>query len=145
MDPLLKISHRPATRVSPQETICATVKAMVQNRTGAAAVMNADGTLAGIFTERDLMTRVVAQHRDPETTVVGDAMTTEPVTITPDTSLEQALEIMVANHFRHLPIMDGDEVVGIATVRRVLKHKLDEGKEELESVVSFFTADGIGG
>ena len=145
MDPLLKISHRPATRVAPDETICATVQAMVRNRTGAAAVMNSDGTLAGIFTERDLMTRVVAMHRDPETTVVGDAMTTEPVTITPDTSLEQALEIMVSNHFRHLPIMDGDEVVGIATVRRVLKHKLDEGKEELESVVSFFTADGIGG
>ena len=145
MEPLLKISHRPATRVSPEDTICTTVKAMVNNRTGAAAVMNADGTLAGIFTERDLMTRVVARHRDPETTVVGDAMTTEPVTISPDTTLEQALEIMVSNHFRHLPIMDGDEVVGIATVRRVLKHKLDEGKEELESVVSFFTADGIGG
>jgi CBS domain-containing protein len=145
MEPLLKISHRPATRVSPGDTICTTVKAMVHNRTGAAAVMNDDGTLAGIFTERDLMTRVVARHRDPETTVVGDAMTTEPVTITPDTTLEQALEIMVSNHFRHLPIMDGDEVVGIATVRRVLKHKLDEGKEELESVVSFFTADGIGG
>ena len=67
MDPLLKISHRPATCVPPEETICATVQAMVRNRVGAAAVMNPDGTLAGIFTERDLMTRVVAQHRDPET------------------------------------------------------------------------------
>ena len=145
MDPLLKISHQPATCVAPEETICGAVKAMVRDRTGAAAVMNPDGTLAGIFTERDLMTRVVAQHRDPETTAVGDAMTTEPVTITPETSLEEALEIMVTNHFRHLPIMDGDEVVGVATVRRVLKHKLDEEKEALESVVSFFTADGIGG
>ena len=145
MEPLLKISHQPATCVAPEETICGAVKAMVRDRTGAAAVMNPDGTLAGIFTERDLMTRVVAQHRDPETTAVGDAMTTEPVTITPDTSLEEALEIMVTNHFRHLPIMDGDEVVGVATVRRVLKHKLDEEKEALESVVSFFTADGIGG
>ena len=70
--------------------------------------MNPDGTLAGIFTERDLMTRVVAQHRDPETTQVGDAMTADPVTISPDTTLEQALEVMVANHFRHLPIMDGE-------------------------------------
>ncbi|MYB32692.1 MAG: CBS domain-containing protein [Acidobacteria bacterium] len=145
MDPLLKISHRPATRVSPEETICATVKAMVRDRTGAAAVMNSDGTLAGIFTERDLMTRVVAQHRDPETTAVGDAMTVEPVTISPETTMEQALEIMVTNHFRHLPIIDGTEVLGMATVRRVLKYKLDEEKEELESVVSFFTADGIGG
>ena len=145
MEPLLKISHCPATCVPPDETICATVKAMVKARVGAAAVMNPDGSLAGIFTERDLMTRVVAQHRDPETTAVGDAMTTEPVTITPDTSLEQALEVMVSNHFRHLPVMDGDAVVGMVTVRRVLKYKLDEEKEALESVVSFFTADGIGG
>ena len=65
MDPLLKISHRPATCVPPGETICTTVKAMVKDRVGAAAVLNPDGSLAGIFTERDLMTRVVAQHRDP--------------------------------------------------------------------------------
>lgn len=145
MESLLKISHRPAICVPPEETICATVKAMVDNRVGAAAVMNPDGSLAGIFTERDLMTRVVAQHRDPETTHVGDAMTADPVTISPETTLEQALEVMVANHFRHLPILDGGEVLGMATVRKVLKYKLDEGKEELESVVSFFTADGIGG
>lgn len=145
MESLLKISHRPATCVPPEETVCATVKAMVENRVGAAAVMDPDGSLAGIFTERDLMTRVVAQHRDPETTRVGDAMTANPVTISPETTLEQALEVMVANHFRHLPILDAGEVLGMATVRKVLKHKLDEGKEELESVVSFFTADGIGG
>ena len=145
MDPLLKISHQPATCVAPEETVCGAVKAMVRDRTGAAAVMNPDGTLAGIFTERDLMTRVVAQHRDPETTAVGDAMTQEPVTIPQGTPLEKALETLVSNDFRHLPIMDGARVLGMATVRRVLKSKLDEEKEELESVVSFFTADGIGG
>ena len=107
MEPLLTISHRPATCVPPEETICSTVQPMVRNRVGAAAVINPDGTLAGIFTERDLMTRVVAKHRDPETTLVGDAMTTDPVTISPETTLAQALEIMVSRHFRHLPIMDG--------------------------------------
>ena len=145
MEPLLKISHCPATCVAPGDPVCDAVQAMVQGRVGAAAVLDAEKKLVGIFTERDLMTRVVAKHRDPETTTVADAMTTDPVTIGPETTLEKALEIMVANHFRHLPILDGDEVLGVATVRRVLKHKLDEGREELESVVSFFTADGIGG
>lgn len=145
MDPLLRIAHRPATRVPPDETICDAVRAMVRDRVGAAAVVNPDGTLAGIFTERDLMTRVVAKHRDPETTTVGEAMTENPVTITQQTSIEKALEIMVTNHFRHLPIMDGDQVLGMATVRRVLKYKLDEEAEELEAVVSYFTADGSGG
>ena len=145
MDPLLKISDRPATCVPPEETICDAVKLMVRDRVGAAAVVSPDGTLLGMFSERDLMTRVVALHRDPEVTTVGEAMTRNPVTVTQETPLEKALEIMVTNHFRHLPIMDGDKVLAMASVRNVLKHKLDEGKEELESVVSFFTADGIGG
>ena len=145
MDPLLKISHQPPTCVPPDETICGTVQAMVRDRTGAAAVTNPDGTLAGIFTERDLMTRVVAQHRDPETTRVGDAMTPDPLTIPQGTPLEKALEMMVSRHFRHLPIMDGGRVLGMASVRTVLEHKLDEEKEALDSMVSFFTADGIGG
>ncbi len=145
MDPLLKISHRPATCVPPEETICGAVEAMVAGRVGAAAVVRPDGTLAGMFTERDLMTRVVAQHRDPETTRVEEAMTTEPVTVSQTTPIEQALEIMVTNDFRHLPVMDGDRVLAMVSVRRVLQHKLEEEKEELEAVVSFFSADGIGG
>ena len=145
MESLLKISHRPATLVPPEETICSAVKAMVRDRVGAVAVVHPDGTLAGMFTERDLMTRVVAVHRDPETMTVGEAMTAAPVTVTQGTPLEKALEIMVSNHFRHLPVMDGERVLAMASVRQVLKYKLDEEKEELESVVSFFTADGIGG
>lgn len=144
-DSLLKISHRPATSVAPGETICDAVKVMVDAGVGAVAVLQPDGSLAGMFTERDLMTRVVARHKDPETTTVQEAMTKDPVTVPESTPLEQALEIMVTNDFRHLPIMDGDRVLGIASVRRVLKHKLDEEKEELEAVVSFFSADGIGG
>ena len=145
MDPLLKISHRPVTCVPPEETVCGAVEAMVRDRVGAAAVVHPDGTLAGMFSERDVMTRVVALHRDPETTTVGEAMTRDPVTVTQETPLEKALEIMVTHHFRHLPVMDGDKVLAMASVRSVLQYKLEEEKEELESVVSFFTADGIGG
>ncbi len=145
MEPLLKIAHRPATRIPPEETVCGAVEAMVRDRVGAAVVVHPDGTLAGMFSERDLMTRVVARHLDPETTTVGEAMTRNPVTITQETSIEKALEIMVTHHFRHLPIMDGDRVLAIASVRNVLQYKLDQEKEELEAVVRFFSADGIGG
>ena len=145
MDPPAQDRPPPGDPHSSEETVCAAVQAMVRDRVGAAAVVNPDGTLAGMFSERDLMTRVVARHRDPETTTVGEAMTRNPVTVTQGTPVEKALEIMVKNHFRHLPIMDGDQVLGMASVRNVLKYKLDEETEELESVVSFFTADGIGG
>ena len=121
MEPLLKISHgRPPA--FPGGNDLRDGAGDGADPRGGGRGHDPDGTLAGIFTERDLMTRVVAQHRDPETTRVGDAMTADPVTISPETTLEQALEVMVANHFRHLPIMDGEAVVGMATVRKVLKH-----------------------
>ncbi len=146
MEPLIvTVSHRPATCVAPDVTTDDASRAMVANKVGACAVAREDGVLLGMFSERDLMRRVVAEGLDPKTTKVGDVMTRDPVTVTQDTPLGKALEIMVEKDFRHLPIMEGSQVVGMATVRRVLKHRLDEKREELDSVVNFFTADGIGG
>ncbi len=145
MDPLLKISDRPPTTVSPSDTVCEAVQTIIDHGVGAAVVIGDDGGIVGIFTERDVMTRVVAKRRDPEAVRVEEVMTTRPATMTLGASLEDALEYMVGHDFRHLPIIEKGRPVAVASVRRVLKYKLDQGKEELESMVSFFTADGPGG
>ncbi len=146
MDTLIvKVSHRPATCVSPTMTTDEASRAMVKSGVRACAVALEDNILLGMFSELDLMRRVVAEGRDPKATAVEEVMTRDLMTVTQDTPLGDALEIMVANGFRHLPVMDGPRVVGMATLHRVLKYKLDQSREELESVVSFFTADGIGG
>ncbi len=145
MDPLLKISDRPPTAVSPSDTVREAVQAMIDHGVGATVVVKDDGSIAGIFTERDVMSRVVAKHRDPETVRVEQVMTRRPATVPLGTSLEDALERMVSRDFRHIPIVEESHPVAIASVRRVLKYKLDQGKEELESLVSYFDADGPGG
>lgn len=146
MDTLIvKVSHRPATCVSPKLTTDEASRIMARKHIRACAVTHEDGVLLGMFSELDLMRRVVAEGRDPKATTVEEVMSRDPVTVTQDTPLGEALEIMVSNGFRHLPVMDGARVVGMATLHQVLKYKLDQSREELESVVSFFTADGIGG
>ena len=145
MSRLLSISHQPATCFRREVTVRDAVATMVRDHVGAAAVVDEEGNLAGMFSERDLMRRVIDRGLDPVTATVGEAMTKNPVTVVAGTTLEEALEIMVSGGFRHLPILEGRRVIAMATVRRVLKYKLDEEEEELESVVSFFTADGIGG
>ncbi len=145
MSRLLNISHRPAACFAPETTVREAVSTMVRDHVGAAAVVGPGGTLLGMFSERDLMTRVIDRGLSPRTATVGEAMTRKPVTVAAGATLEEALEIMVTGGFRHLPILEDGRVIAMATVRRVLKHKLDEEREELESVVSFFTADGIGG
>ncbi len=145
MDTLIvKVSHR-ATCVPPQATTDEACRLMLKDRASACIVALDDGVPLGMFSERDVLRRVIAAGLDPKTTAVEEVMTPDPVTVTQETSLEEALEIMVTRDFRHLPIMDGRRVAGMTTVRRVLKYKLDQNREELESVVSFFTADGIGG
>lgn len=142
---LLKIASVPAAMVTEDANVYDAVKLMNGHRVGAVAVAR-DGVLAGIFTERDLMIRVVLDGKDPKTTAVSDVMTAECISAKKDMSMGEALQIMTEKHFRHLPVVDeGDKVLGLLSIRNLLHQRVDNLSEELDSVVAFFTADGSGG
>lgn len=142
---LLKIASVPPATVSPESTVIEAVRLMSERRVGAVAVTNGD-KLAGIFTERDLMIRVVLENKDPKTTPVGDVMTAKPVAALSDVAMGEALATMSEHHFRHLPVVDEENrVLGLLSIRDVLYNRVDKLSQELDSVVAFFTADGIGG
>lgn len=142
---LLKVASVPAATVSPETTVIEAVRLMNEQRVGAVAVTRND-TLAGIFTERDLMIRVVLQDKDPKTTKVADVMTERPISARQDMPMGEALKVMTEHHFRHLPVVDGtDKVLGLLSIRNLLHQRVDKLSQELDSVVAFFTADGIGG
>ncbi len=84
---------------------------------GAVLVTQPAGGLIGIFTERDLLRRVVAQGRDPNTTLVTEVMTPDPDTVTPGHLAVDALRMMREGQYRHLPVVDGERVVGILSQR----------------------------
>ena len=142
---LLKIASVPAAEVSPVTTVHDAVALMNQRRVGAVAV-TIENKLAGIFTERDLMIRVVLAGKDPKSTAVQAVMTAECISAKSDMTMGEALQIMSAKHFRHLPVVDDDlKVLGLLSIRDLLHQRVDNLSEELDSVVAFFTADGIGG
>jgi len=142
---LLRIASVPAATVSPETPVLEAVRLMSEERVGAVAVTR-EGKLAGIFTERDLMIRVVLQRRDPGATRVGDVMTGECVSAKKDMSMGEALQIMTERHFRHLPVVDEDDrVLGLLSIRNLLHNRVDKLSQELDSVVAFFTSDGAGG
>lgn len=93
-------------------------KSMVRGRFGSAVVMQGSW-IAGIFTERDVV-RAAAAGIDPTTTPVGEWMTKDPVTVGPDMDSEEAGQIMVTKGFRHLPVVEGDEVAGIVSLRDII-------------------------
>ncbi len=142
---LLNIASVPAATVSPTATVVDAVNLMHDQLVGAVAV-TLDYTLVGIFTERDLMIRVVLKDKDPKTTQVGDVMTANCTSAKKDMSMGEALQIMTEKHFRHLPVIDNDnQVLGLLSIRNLLQQRVDKLSQELDSVVAFFTADGIGG
>src|SRR5574341_974870 len=142
---LLKVADVPATTVGKDATVMEAVNAMVHNRVGAVAVVEQD-YLKGIFTERDIMIRVVQAKRYPETTLVSEVMTTAVVTISSEISAMEALSIMVEKHIRHLPVTDANgRILGMLSIRNLLQRRVEDLSHELESVDAYLTADGIGG
>ena len=99
------------------------VRSMNDRRVGAVLVLDG-GRLVGVFTERDVL-RVVAHGLTPEATV-GDWMTRGPETIEPDETAEHAAVLMIHGGFRHLPVVDAGKVVGILSIRDLMRQVLDD-------------------
>src|SRR5215813_8005638 len=101
---LLRIARTPLVTVGLQATVMEAVRIMDQESIGAVAVTDGN-LLAGIFSERDLMLRVISERKDPERTLVRDVMTSPVETIHRDTPCDEALKVMLDKHFRHLPVI----------------------------------------
>jgi CBS domain-containing protein len=119
-----------------QQTVLEVAKMMVEHNIGAVPVLEG-GRLTGIFSERDLMTRIVVVGRDPARTAVSEVMTEDPLTIAPDDTLEICMTLMKRHGFRHLPVCAGDELKGVISLRDVLLHNLDEKDHEVRMMRAY--------
>jgi CBS domain-containing protein len=103
---------------SAERPVAEVTDMMVKARVGSAVVLQGSW-LAGILTERDVL-RAAASRSDLTTSPVAQWMTRDPVTATPDTTAEEAAQLMLTNGFRHLPVLDGRELKGVVSIRDVL-------------------------
>ncbi len=145
MDYLVRLSHRPPVVVEPGTSVLSAVELMSKNRVGAVGVVE-DDKLIGIFTERDLMERVVMKVRPPATTRVGEVMTSPVTSVRADDDPERALETMIDRHIRHLPVTDeSNRILGVLSIRNLLQDQLERARREADSLEAFISADGSGG
>lgn len=110
---------------SPDTTVTQAARLMASKNTGALIVLE-DDTLVGIFTERDLVFRVIAKGLDPKTTALRAVMTTSVKTLNSDQSYGHALVIMQEHGFRHVPVMEHGHAIGIISSRNAMDPDLDE-------------------
>ena len=100
-------------------------------------VVTSEGRLAGIFTERDILRRVVAEQRDPAETLVRDVMTTPVIRCKAQAKLDDVMAIMSDKRIRHLPVMDGDRIAGIVTSGDLMAHQVAQQQETIDFLNSY--------
>jgi len=130
------VQERPLFYVSARNTVAEAARRMSDLGVGAIVVLDGE-RLMGVFSERDLMKRVVLERRDAETTPVRDVMTTELVVIEQSATLEEAMEAMQSHNCRHLPVMGGDQVTGFISMRDLMNHELERKTEELSHIRAY--------
>ena len=130
------ISHRTIYYVQPTQTVFEAASYMVESKVGAVPVLD-DTKLVGIFSERDIMSRVVTQKRDPTATRVADVMSTEVKMVQPSSTTEEAMCLMQNHGIRHLPVCEGRVLVGFLSLRDLLRCHLDEKSGEADMMRAF--------
>ena len=142
---LLRLAQVPSAEIEPGATVLDAVGVMAQARVGAIAVVER-AELRGIFTERDLMLRVVNRGRDPKATKVQEVMTSPVTTASDKTPFSEALTLMIERHLRHLPILGSDgQLLGMLSIRNLLQDKVEGLTREIESMDQYLLNDGPGG
>lgn len=117
--------------VNDDESVLSVARKMADANVGAVPVLR-KGQLIGIFSERDLMRRIVVERRDAATTRVGEVITTHVATVPPGESLETCMVIMKELKIRHLPICEDGKIQGVVSLRDILLHDVEEKKGELQ-------------
>jgi CBS domain-containing protein len=137
------ISGQTLITVRLNDTVRAIAKVMRDNRI-ASIMVTEEGTLIGIITERDVTTRMVAAGLDPDQTLAKDIMTADPDTLNPDDTAAKAIKMMVERNYRHLPVTDGDDLVGMVSVRDIYAIYNLELKEDLKDRNAYIYGENYG-
>ena len=132
MKQLRQLLHqREVYSVEKTQTVLEVARTMFHLGIGAILVLDAR-ELCGLFSERDLMRRVIVEGLDPKTTLISQVMTKDLATIDEAASCEEAIEMMQEHSCRHLPVMRGTQVAGMISMRDLMSFEIEEKTEELQ-------------
>ncbi|TVP77253.1 MAG: CBS domain-containing protein [Puniceicoccaceae bacterium] len=119
--------------IAAESTVAVAVAEMNRHRIGSIMVMSGD-TTCGIFTERDVLTRIVSTGRDAQSTLVREVMTKDFQSIRAETSVEDAMQLMTDRRVRHLPVLDAGKLVGMISIGDVTRWLLKVNEMEAENL-----------
>lgn len=125
--------------IGPNAPVLEAIKQMAQQRIGALLVMQ-DARLVGIVSERDYARKVVLQGRSSRDTPVRDIMTAQVVSVGPDDTCDQCMQLVTDRRIRHLPVLDGEVVVGVISIGDLVKAVIEDQQLELEQLQRYIAS-----
>jgi CBS domain-containing protein len=125
--------------VTPDAAVFDALQLMADRNVGALLVVDDDGRLVGIFSERDYARKIILKGKTSRTTPVREIMTTEVVCVGPDQTLEDCMALMTERRVRHLPVVDAGNLIGVISIGDVVKDIISEQEYIIEQLQSYIT------
>ncbi|MFA6278159.1 MAG: CBS domain-containing protein [Pedobacter sp.] len=125
--------------VTTNTSVLDALKIMTEKNISALLIMD-DERLLGIFTERDYARKIVLLGKSSKDTLISDAMTTTPITVSPSDSIELCMQTMTDKHIRHLPVMSADKVAGMVSIGDVVKFIIADQKQTISQLESYINS-----
>lgn len=125
--------------VTPDISVFDALKIMMEKNISALLIIE-QNKLKGIFTERDYARKVILQGKSSKETSLSEIMTTNPYTITSEETVESCMQTMTNRHFRHLPVVENDKVIGIISIGDIVKHIIESQKQTINELESYINS-----
>jgi CBS domain-containing protein len=139
---ILSQKGREVATIEADRSVVEAAQEMNRRRIGSLVVMKGSRVI-GIFTERDILVRVVAERRDPEKTTVGTVMTAPVVCCTPETDLGECKTIVTSRRIRHIPVLVGGQLLGIVTSGDIMARESRDREVTIESLCEYIGGPGV--
>jgi CBS domain-containing protein len=136
---ILKEKGSTVWSVSPRHTVYDAIELMAEKSVGALLVMS-DAKLAGIISERDYARKVILKGKSSATTLVQEIMSSPVIFVTPRHRVDECMDIMTKNRVRHLPVVEGEKVIGIVSIGDLVRWAISEQQETIEHLHNYISA-----
>jgi CBS domain-containing protein len=129
--------------VAPTDTVFRALQLMAEHNTGAVMICEGDRIL-GIFTERDYCRKIILMGRSSLNTPIQDIMTKKMITVKPDQTLEECMELMARYHIRHLPVEENDKLIGVVSMRDVMESIITMKQDRINQLENYILGSDYG-
>ncbi len=139
---ILKGKGKEVVSVAPGDTVLAVARVLTERRIGAALVRDAAGRTLGIISERDIVGGMANQGQGTTQLPAERLMTRDLVTVTPQTRVTEAMELMTRHRVRHLPVLENGELVGLVSIGDLVKARIEEAEHEAAELKAYVVSAG---